>query len=69
MDPWVLQNERMLVNVAVVGRIWQNDCLQERNGALNARPLDTVAFENSVFGSFSCFGPLNFSHSRDAPCK
>jgi hypothetical protein len=46
----------MLVNVAVVGRIWQNDCLQESNGALNATPFDTVAFANSVLLMFWTLG-------------
>jgi hypothetical protein len=34
MGIWVLDNESMLVNVAVVGRIRQNDCLAREQWGL-----------------------------------
>jgi hypothetical protein len=58
MDIWVLDNESMLVNVAVVGRIWQNDCFAREQWGLEYEAFRHRCIRELGFRILLMFRPL-----------
>jgi hypothetical protein len=58
MDVWVLDNETMLVNIAVVGRIWQHDCLAREQWGLEYGAFRHPCIRELGFRILLMFRPL-----------